>query len=120
MFILGLSDINNFMTQYTMPFRIVEYTLGVLYLGLFASIGASFSSNYALQHLSAPQFSVFSNLSTLISIGAGALIMKEPLSIHHYIGSTLILIGVIGTNFSYLIENHFFYLKQILLVNKKS
>ena len=60
---------------------------------------ASLFSNYALKYLSAPQFSVFSNLSTLISIAAGSLILKEHLYLYHYVGGTFILFGVIGTNF---------------------
>ncbi len=106
MFLFEQNNVNGIMIQYIMPFKSLSYSIGILYLGLFASVVASFSSTYALKHLTAPQFSVFSNLSTLISIIAGAVILKEPLSMTHYVGIFLILIGVIGTNFSHLIETH--------------
>jgi drug/metabolite transporter (DMT)-like permease len=93
-----------FVLDYLRPFGSLSYTLGILYLSLFASLGSTFVSNYAIQDLSPPQFSVFSNLSTLISIIAGALILHESLSPAHYLGSAFILAGVIGTNFSQSIE----------------
>ncbi len=97
-------DSNKLIINYMMPFKSLSYTLGILYLSLFSSLGSTFASNHAIRHLSPPQFSVFSNLSTLISIIAGALILSEPLSLAHYIGSTFILAGVMGTNFSKTIE----------------
>ena len=42
--------------------------------------------------------SVFSNLSTIISIAAGATLLNEDIFLYHIVGSTLIIIGVIGTN----------------------
>lgn len=95
---------NTMLISYMTPFKNIDYLLGIFYLGFFASLVTSFTSNYALQHINAPQFSVFSNLSTLISILAGAFILDEPLFFRHYLGITLILTGVIGTNFAFKIE----------------
>jgi len=104
---LELYQNQSHLRDYAAPFESLHYVFGIIYLGLFASVGASFASNYAIQKLSAPQFSVFSNLSTLISIVAGGLILKESLSVQHYLGSLLILIGVIGVNFSHLFDDGF-------------
>jgi len=107
MFIMQTGSMQTFATIYLLPFKSVSYTLGIIYLGTFASVMASLFSNYALKTLSAAKFSVFSNLSTLISISAGALILKEQLYMYHYIGGALILTGVIGTNFSGKIGGYF-------------
>lgn len=107
MFIIQTASMQKFATLYTVPFKSLSYTLGIIYLGTFASVMASLFSNYALKTLSAAKFSVFSNLSTFISISAGALILKEQLYMYHYIGGALILTGVIGTNFSGKIEGYF-------------
>lgn len=100
--------------SYISPFYNLDYLLGIFYLGFFASVVSSYSSNYALQYINASQFSVFSNLSTLISIIAGAVILSEPLYIQHYIGITLILAGVIGANFAPTFESRLKTLKKIL------
>ncbi|MNI71557.1 EamA-like transporter family protein [compost metagenome] len=57
-------------------------------------------SSYALTHLEASKMSVFSNLSTLVSIAGGAWILHEPVSGYHIIGALLIIAGVLGTNSS--------------------
>ncbi len=43
--------------------------------------------------------SVFTNLSTIVSIAAGALVIGEEITVYHLIGSLLIIAGVIGTNY---------------------
>ena len=43
--------------------------------------------------------SVFANLSTVVTIGAGALILHERITVYDMIGSCLIILGVIGTNY---------------------
>ncbi len=86
--------------SYVAPLLIPQYLFGVAYLGILSSVVSSFLSNYILKSMSPPQFSVFSNLATLISVGAGALLLGETLHIHHYVGGLFILTGVIITNFS--------------------
>ncbi|MEO3944709.1 DMT family transporter [Gorillibacterium sp. CAU 1737] len=73
------------------------FLLSVLYLGLLSSLVTSLSANYALSKLSATTVSVFSNLGTVVSIAAGALILGEKLSWYHLVGSALIIAGVLGT-----------------------
>lgn len=43
--------------------------------------------------------SVFANLSTVVTIAAGALILDEKITIYDILGSILIILGVIGTNY---------------------
>ncbi|MDD3957767.1 MAG: DMT family transporter [Candidatus Izemoplasmatales bacterium] len=75
----------------------VEVVGPLLYLGLMASIGGFFLVNYCLARLPAHISSIYANVSTIIAIAAGALILSEELAYYHYIGSAMILIGVYGT-----------------------
>ncbi|WP_240840426.1 DMT family transporter [Acidaminobacter sp. JC074] len=98
------NDMMIFFIEYLQAFKSVTYAVCILYSGVIAMIGTSLFSNYALKHLSPSKFSVYTNLSTLISIVSGAVFLSEPLYINHYIGSAFILIGVISSNFSNIIE----------------
>ncbi len=75
----------------------MELILPLLYLGIIASIGGFFMMNFALSRLPAHVSSVYSNLSTIVAIIAGALILREQLFWYHYVGSIMIIVGVYGT-----------------------
>ncbi|WP_042164438.1 DMT family transporter [Paenibacillus gorillae] len=80
------------------PFAQPSYVLALFYLGVVSSVGTTLLSSFALSRLEASKVSVFSNLSTLISIMAGALILNERITIYHVIGAIMIIVGVLGTN----------------------
>ncbi|MFE4710488.1 MULTISPECIES: DMT family transporter [unclassified Paenibacillus] len=84
------------------PFADSKYLLALLYLGILSTVISNMLSTYALGRLEASKVSVFNNLSTLISIIAGALILHEELTVAHIIGTVMIIIGVLGTNFGKL------------------
>jgi len=73
------------------------FVFPILYLAIVASIGGFFLVNFALSKLPAHVSSIYSNLSTIVAIIAGATILSEPLMPYHYVGSAMILIGVYGT-----------------------
>lgn len=75
----------------------IELVLPILYLGIVASIGGFFLVNFALSQAPAHITSIYSNLSTIVAIIAGALLLQEKLAYYHYIGSAMIIIGVYGT-----------------------
>lgn len=75
----------------------VELIIPILYLGIVASIGGFFLVNFALSQAPAHITSIYSNLSTIVAIVAGAILLKEKLEYYHYIGSAMIIIGVYGT-----------------------
>lgn len=75
----------------------IELLIPILYLGVVASIGGFFLVNFALSKLPAHVTSIYANLSTIVAIAAGALLLSETLYLYHYIGSLMILIGVYGT-----------------------
>ncbi len=71
----------------------------IAYLGILSSVTAFFLLNFALSRLSASQVSAFPSLTTLIAVTAGALILGEALHWYHFVGGTLIIVGVWGTNY---------------------
>jgi len=82
---------------YVTNFMHPEFLFPILYLGIIASIGGFFLVNFALSKLPAHVSSIYSNLSTIVAIVAGAIILHEPLFYYHYVGSLMIIIGVYGT-----------------------
>jgi drug/metabolite transporter (DMT)-like permease len=84
--------------QYVSLWTNVPFLLFTFYLGVFATLLTSFLSNYILSKIPASQMSVFANLSTVISIVAGAVILNETIYFYHWIGAFFIITGVIGTN----------------------
>lgn len=76
-----------------------KFVISVIYLGVLTTFVTSILSTYALSKLPAVQMSVFGNLATVIAIGIGVLILGEPLNYYHIVGTLLILVGVLGTNF---------------------
>lgn len=83
---------------YFEPFANATFLMAILYLGILSSFLTAFLSNYALRHMAASKMSVFSNLSTLITIIAGVVFLQEEIAYYHIIGAIMIILGVIGTN----------------------
>ncbi|BBH23434.1 transporter [Paenibacillus baekrokdamisoli] len=84
---------------YFEPFRSPTFVLSILYLGIVASLISLLLSNFALSRLGASRMSAFNNLSTLVTIFAGVLFLKEQLEYFHLLGAVMIVTGVVGANF---------------------
>lgn len=80
------------------PLSMGPFMMSILYLGVLSSLVTALTANYALSKIKASQKSVFANLATVVSIPAGAIFLGEPITLFHIIGSTLIIAGVLGTN----------------------
>lgn len=80
------------------PLASGTFIVSILYLGILSTLVTALSSNYALSRIEASRMSVFSNLSTIVSIAAGALLLGEEVGLYHIAGSALIIAGVLGTN----------------------
>ncbi len=72
------------------------YLISVLYLGVFSTIIAFLLLNYANTHISVAKTTVFSNLTTVVSVFAGVVFLKEPFTIKTLIAIVLIIAGVWG------------------------
>ncbi|MGG0705538.1 DMT family transporter [Bacillus paramobilis] len=86
-------------TFYFKPFTNGTFLISILYLGLLSSLLTALLLNYSLSYIEAAKISVFSNLSTLITIIAGVIFLHEQISYFHIIGTIMIILGIIGTNF---------------------
>jgi drug/metabolite transporter (DMT)-like permease len=85
--------VSDFVTNLT-QFEIIG---PILYLGIVASIGGFFLVNLVLSKVPAHVSSIYANLSTIVAIIAGALLLSETITFYHIIGSVLIITGVYGT-----------------------
>ncbi len=85
--------------DYLTPLLNKQLLLAMLYLGGLSSFVTAALNNYALSKISAAKMSVFSHLSTIITIAAGIIILGEHLYTYHIIGAAFILLGIIGVNY---------------------
>ena len=77
-----------------------EFMFGILYLGLFTSVGTSFLTIYSLGELEASRSAVFMNLCPVIAVFAGVFVLHEEFGYYHLMGSFLIIFGVLMASFS--------------------
>lgn len=75
-----------------------QFVISVLYLGAAASVGAYLLSNYSLSKLPVARSTIFTNLSTVVSILAGVIVMRDAFPWTSVLATALILIGVWGAN----------------------
>ncbi|MDR1840621.1 MAG: DMT family transporter [Holophagales bacterium] len=78
--------------------RAAQVLPNIAYLGGLSSVVAFFLVNFNLSRLSASQASVFSNLSTAVSVAAGVIFRGEHFGLLQATGALLILLGVWGAN----------------------
>lgn len=71
----------------------------LLFLAGAASVFGFFCTNFALQKIAASQYAVFNNDSTVVSILAGVLFLREEMQWYQWLGGGLIILGVWGTNY---------------------
>lgn len=84
--------------QYYEPFTLPGFALSIIYLGAFSSYGANVLSNFALARLESSRMTVFNNLSMVVTVVAGVLILGEALHWYHIAGALIIVAGIYGTN----------------------
>lgn len=72
--------------------------LPVLFLSVLCSVGAFFCINYAMTYLEVSRAVVFTNLTPVVSVLAGTMILGEPFSPAYLIGMILILTGLYMVN----------------------
>lgn len=72
-----------------------EFLWSVLYLGILSSVVTSFLTIYALSKISASQVAVFNNLSPIVTIIGGVLLLGETLYSYQIIGGVLVILGVV-------------------------
>ena len=84
----------------TEPMHDGGFWVAVLYLGLLSSVLAYGLLNFANSHLSVSETSLFSNVTTVVSVLAGEVLLKEPFSVWQMLGVAVILVCVFVANVS--------------------
>jgi len=77
-------------------FAIPSFTMSILYLGIFSSVIAFLFLNYANTYLPVAKTTVFSNITTVVSVVAGVVFLDESFSSNAVISTIMIVIGVLG------------------------
>ncbi len=78
------------------PFLNFSFASGILYLGVVSSVVAFFLLNYANTYLPVSKTTVFSNFTTVVSVLAGVVFLKEPFSGKAFFAILMIVVGVWG------------------------
>lgn len=94
--LLAFISVRGDLAEYCRPLSVESYWLPLLYLGICCSIVSFFLSGYALTTLPVALMTVFSNLTTAVSVFAGAVILHEPFSPLGLLFCALILLGIYG------------------------
>lgn len=84
----------------TVPAQSGDFWLAVLYLGVLSSGVAYGLLNFANSHLTVSESSLFSNVTTVVSVLAGVVLLKEPFSLWQIMGVVIILACVFIANVS--------------------
>ena len=82
--------------QYFRPLAERSYVLSLLFLAVCCSVAAYFLSSYVLTRLPVARATVFSNLTTAVSVFAGTVLLHEPFSAFGLLCCVLILVGIYG------------------------
>lgn len=82
--------------SYIAPLKNSGYTLSVLYLGALCSALGYVLGSYVLTGFTVARSTVFSNLTTAVSVFAGAVILKEPFTPLSFVCCLAILLGIWG------------------------
>lgn len=75
-----------------------QYVVSVLFLGGFSSVLAYLLANYSLSKLPVAQSTIFTNITTIVSVLAGVIIMGDQFTAVNLVSFVLILAGVWGVN----------------------
>lgn len=95
--LIGINLKNGTMNSYFSAILNMKSIVALLYLGILSSIVAFFLVNYSISRMSLTQSAVFGNISTIVSIMAGVLVLKEDFSWYDFVGAVMIIVGVWGT-----------------------
>lgn len=87
-----------FFSEFASAMGDVRFVSAIFYLSIISSILAFLLYNFAVTHIDVTKASSCANLATIVSVLAGVIILKEPLSLLQLICSILIVIGVYGVN----------------------
>ena len=71
-----------------------QFWSGMIYLSVFSSVAAFMALNFGSSYIPVSQASIFANLTTVISIVAGVVVLHEAFTLPQVIGAAMILVSV--------------------------
>ncbi len=92
----ALVDTHGSLVQYVQPLRDGGYVLSMAFLAICCSCASYFFSAFAISHLPVARETVFANLTTAVSVFAGAVFLREPFSWLGLLFCLLIVFGIWG------------------------
>ena len=99
-FTIALAENSGNVLKVVSAFAVPEYTLSILYLGVVSSVVAFIMLNFANTHLPVARTTVFSNITTVVSVIAGAAFLEEKISAVGIVSIIMIVVGVWGVQMS--------------------
>lgn len=75
-------------------FQSATFWSAIIYLAVVSSVLAFLLLNYGSNYISVSQATLFANFTTVISIFAGVIVLKESFSLKQMIGAVIILVSV--------------------------
>ena len=94
--VLALVSVRGDAAAYLRPLAGRSYLLSVLYLAVCCSVVSYFLSGYVLTWITVARATVFANLTTAVSVFAGAVFLHEPFSAFGLFCCMMILLGIWG------------------------
>lgn len=85
--------------NYLVPLQNSRFLFAILYIGIACTFLTGSLISYALRHLPAMTATIWGNLTTVTSIIAGAVLLKEPLYTYQIVCTLLIITGVAGISY---------------------
>ena len=93
---IALIQTRGSVVEYVRPLAEPTYLMAVLFLTLICSVACYFLSGYTITYMTVARETVFSNLTTAVSVFAGVLFLHEPFTWFGALCCLVIFIGIYG------------------------
>ena len=93
---LALIQTKGSVLEYVQPLAEPTYLIAILFLALVCSVAGYFLSGYIITYMTVARETVFSNLTTAVSVFAGVLFLHEPFTWFGALCCLVIFVGIYG------------------------
>ena len=93
---LALIQTKGSIPDYFRPLSQPTYLMAILFLALICSVACYFLSGYTITYMTVARETVFSNLTTAVSVFAGVLFLHEPFTWFGALCCLVIFVGIYG------------------------
>ena len=93
---LAFLQIRGSVAAYVEPLSQSTYLVAILFLSLICSVACYFLSGYTITYMTVARETVFSNLTTAVSVFAGVIFLHEPFTWFGALCCLVIFVGIYG------------------------